>query len=43
MDELVDILDAEGNFTGQTAMKSKAHKHGLFQSMFGFIPKMDNF
>ena len=30
MDELVDILDSEGNFTGQTAMKSKAHKHGLF-------------
>lgn len=30
MDELVDILDPEGNFTGQTAMKSKAHKHGLF-------------
>ena len=30
MDELVDILDAEGNFIGQTAMKSKAHKHGLF-------------
>jgi len=30
MDELVDILDAEGNFTGQNAMKSKAHKHGLF-------------
>lgn len=30
MDELVDILDAEGNFTGQTAMKSKAHESGLF-------------
>ncbi|WP_282055139.1 NUDIX hydrolase [Maribacter luteus] len=30
MDELVDILDAEGNFTGKTAMKSEAHKHGLF-------------
>ncbi len=30
MDELVDILDSEGNFTGQTAMKSEAHKHGLF-------------
>lgn len=30
MDELVDILDAEGNLTGQTAMKSKAHKQGLF-------------
>ncbi|WP_041633251.1 NUDIX hydrolase [Maribacter sp. HTCC2170] len=30
MDELVDILDDEGNFTDQTTMKSKAHKHGLF-------------
>ncbi len=30
MDELVDILDAEGNFTGQAAKKSEAHKHGLF-------------
>ena len=30
MDELVDILDAEGNFTGKTAMKSEAHKQGLF-------------
>ncbi|MGB5436116.1 MAG: NUDIX domain-containing protein [Maribacter sp.] len=30
MDELVDILDSEGNFTGKTAMKSIAHKKGLF-------------
>lgn len=30
MDELVDILDAEGNFTNQTTMKSEAHRHGLF-------------
>ncbi len=30
MDELVDILDSKGNFTGQTAMKSVAHKKGLF-------------
>ena len=30
MDELVDILDSEGNFTGKTAMKSMAHKQGLF-------------
>jgi len=30
MDELVDILDSEGNFTGQKAMKSKAHESGLF-------------
>ncbi|PIF01486.1 MAG: hydrolase [Maribacter sp.] len=30
MDELVDILDDGGNFTGKTAMKSEAHKHGLF-------------
>ena len=30
MDELIDILDAEGNYTGKTAMKSEAHKKGLF-------------
>ena len=30
MDELVDILDAEGNSTGRTAMKSQAHKNGWF-------------
>ena len=30
MDELVDILDEKGNFTGETAMKSKAHLLGLF-------------
>lgn len=30
MDELIDILDSEGNLTGQTAMKSEAHRKGLF-------------
>lgn len=30
MDELVDILDENGNYTGQTEMKSKAHALGLF-------------
>ncbi|WP_337251707.1 NUDIX hydrolase [Maribacter halichondriae] len=30
MDELVDILDAEGNYTGKTVMKSEAHRKGLF-------------
>ncbi len=30
MDELVDILDDEGNYTGKTAMKSEAHRKGLF-------------
>lgn len=30
MDELIDILDSEGNFTGNTALKSEAHKNGLF-------------
>lgn len=30
MDELIDILDAEGNETGKTAMKSEAHKNGWF-------------
>ena len=28
MDELIDILDAEGNPTGRTATKSEAHKSG---------------
>jgi isopentenyldiphosphate isomerase len=30
MDELVDILDNTGNLTGQSAMKSEAHRKGLF-------------
>ncbi len=30
MDELIDILDSEGNFTGSSLMKSEAHKKGLF-------------
>lgn len=30
MDELVDILDVNGNFTGKTAMKSEAHRNGWF-------------
>ena len=30
MDELIDILDSEGNFTGKTALKSEAHAQGLF-------------
>lgn len=30
MDELVDILDADGNVTGETKMKSAAHSKGLF-------------
>lgn len=30
MDELIDILDSEGNFRGQTAMKTEAHRKGLF-------------
>lgn len=30
MDELVDILDETGNFTGQTCLKSEAHLNGLF-------------
>ncbi|WP_299799964.1 NUDIX domain-containing protein [uncultured Maribacter sp.] len=30
MDELIDILDAEGNMTNMTAMKSEAHKNGWF-------------
>lgn len=30
MDELLDILDENGDFTGRTALKSEAHKKGLF-------------
>lgn len=30
MDELIDILDASGNKTGQTAMKSEAHRNGWY-------------
>lgn len=30
MDELIDILDADGNYTGKRLMKSEAHKEGLF-------------
>ena len=30
MDELVDILDSEGNFTGKTTLKSNAHREGWF-------------
>lgn len=30
MDELVDILDEQGNYIGKTAMKSEAHQLGLF-------------
>jgi isopentenyldiphosphate isomerase len=32
MDELVDILDGNGNYTGKTALKSRAHQLGLFHS-----------
>ncbi|MEJ1223573.1 NUDIX hydrolase [Sediminicola sp. 1XM1-17] len=30
MDELIDILDDNGNYTGKSLMKSEAHKKGLF-------------
>ena len=29
MDEWVDILDDQGNYTGRTALKSEAHRNGL--------------
>lgn len=32
MDELVDILDSEGNYTGKTCFKSEAHAKGLFHA-----------
>ncbi|MEG3658160.1 NUDIX domain-containing protein [Arenibacter palladensis] len=30
MDELIDVLDAEGNYTGKSIMKSEAHRKGVF-------------
>lgn len=30
MDELIDILDTQGNYTGKTCLKSEAHKYGYF-------------
>lgn len=30
MDELIDILDEQGNYTGETCLKSVAHKFGYF-------------
>lgn len=30
MDELVDILNEDGSYTGQQLLKSEAHKNGLF-------------
>ncbi len=30
MDELIDIVDSHGNLTGQTCLKSVAHKYGYF-------------
>ena len=32
MDELIDILDAQGNHTGKTCLKSEAHKQGYFHN-----------
>ncbi|SDE67053.1 Isopentenyldiphosphate isomerase [Pricia antarctica] len=32
MDELVDILDSEGKFTGRTGLKSEAHENGWFHA-----------
>jgi len=32
MDELIDILDSEGNFTGKSCLKSVAHQNGYFHA-----------
>lgn len=32
MDELIDILDSEGNGTGESCLKSFAHKKGLYHA-----------
>ncbi|RTE53160.1 NUDIX domain-containing protein [Arenibacter aquaticus] len=30
MDELIDVLDAQGNYTGESIMKSEAHRKGIY-------------
>lgn len=30
MDELIDVLDAQGNYTGESIMKSEAHSKGIY-------------
>lgn len=44
MDELIDILDEHGRYTGKTCLKSEAHAKGFFIQpyTFGFIPKKGN-
>ena len=32
MDELIDILNEQGNYTGKTCLKSEAHKQGYFHN-----------
>ncbi len=32
MDELIDILDSKGNYTGESKLKSYAHRMGLFHA-----------
>ena len=32
MDEYIDIVDKHGQPTGQTALKSEAHKHGWYHN-----------
>ena len=32
MDELIDILDDQGNLTGRNCLKSVAHKKGLYHA-----------
>jgi len=32
MDELIDILDEQGNYTGKSCLKSEAHAKGLFHA-----------
>lgn len=32
MDEIIDILDSDGNTTGKTSLKSVAHQKGLFHA-----------
>ena len=42
MDEILDILDANGKPTGKTALKSEAHKSGLYHNTIHLWLYTDN-
>ncbi|SEB50988.1 Isopentenyldiphosphate isomerase [Tenacibaculum sp. MAR_2009_124] len=43
MDEIIDIFDENGNYTGNTCLKSEAHKNGYFhQTIHVWLYTSDN-